>query len=490
MTPLSEAYLKIYNNTALVARAPQSPVPAYPDKITKCFNDIAMLEANTISSLKVSQDGHLVTKPLGERIHYFFFGNKEEDLKLKTFIGKVASCYSKHMITPETDASALTAKTFKKFILGKMASLDSKFFDRSDLFKGLKKEDRKEIQNILSDDVRNMREEVRLVKGLDLELSETLQTRKPVIEHLPATSDLKCRSRMAKASLALRLGVTPSQNAGGATESFIIRDVTGKKLGLYKPMDDSSPNLIRRLGFIVRGLVNINRQVHSCRNEGTLPAIYADIASSVASQHFEVNMTPGSLRIRVKEKKVDGLFLTWCNGFTDASKATFATPPKLNNVELFQKMTAYDYLIGNLDRHAGNWMVNKEGEIRTIDNSNCFLDKNTTDGWSDQNIRKKQYAWKTHPFAGYAITHEVKAFIAEQFTETKIDAYIAATVERLKSQGLDPDIFLTPNVIERLKERGKVLRGFASRDNASPALLGSLYSDAAIANFLPPSGSA
>jgi len=393
------------------------------------------------------------------------------------------------MITPETAAGGLTAETFKKFIFGTIASLDSKFFDRSAWFEKLGKLGRKEIQNILSDDIKKVREEVRIYKRIEMELTTTenrpLEARQPPIK-LPATSDLKCRSRMAKAALALRLGVSNSQNSGGATESFVLRDVTGKKLGLYKPINDGPHKIIRILGFLARRLVNINRQVHYCRNGGALPAIYSDIASSVASEHFQVNMTPGSLRIQVQEKKIDGLFLTWCNNFTDAKHVSFDTPPILKNLELFQKMTAYDYLIGNLDRHTGNWMVNKEGEIRTIDNSNCFLDKNTTDGWVDQNIRKKQYAWKTHPFAKYPLTPDVKKFILEQFTQEKIDSYIRATNERLEKQGLKTDEFLTDAVIGQLRIRAHVLTELASKINTSPAILGDLYSDTAIARFLPP----
>jgi hypothetical protein len=487
MNSLSTAISNIEFITS-IAPPPDSPAKVYSDKISNYFQDISMLKANSVFALKVNQNGHLEIKSLKERICYLFFGNTAEDVKLKNLIGNVVHCYSKQMITPETEASHLTAKTFKKFIFENLASLDSKFFDRRSWFERLGKQDRKEIQNILSNEIRTIREEVRIYKRIEMELTtaEDRQLEAPQlpIEHLPATSDLKCRSRMAKAALAVRLGVSNSQNSGGATESFVLRDVTGKKLGLYKPINDGPHKIIRILGFLARRLVNINRQVHYCRNGGELSAIYSDIASSVASEHFQVNMTPGSLRIQVQEKKIDGLFLTWCNNFTDAKHVSFDTPPTQKNLELFQKMAAYDYLIGNLDRHTGNWMVNKEGEIRTIDNSNCFLDKNTTDGWSDQNIRKKQYAWKTHPFAKYPLTPDVKKFILEQFTPEKIDSYIRATNERLEKQGLKTDELLTDAVIGQLRIRAHVLTELASQINTSPAILGDLYSDTAIVTFL------
>ncbi|MCX6990996.1 MAG: hypothetical protein NTX49_08055 [Chlamydiae bacterium] len=209
MAVLSE----VYNRTSVVSMAPQSSEQIYPDKIAKCFNDIAILGGSDILSLKVNQNGHLEVKSLKERICYYFFGNQTEDLKLKSFISRVVNCYSKHMIKPEIEASHLTAKTFNKFIFEKMASLDSKFFDRSSLFNGLEKTERKEVQNILSSELRAVRDEIRLFKRLDVELSKNVDGswKKPEvpIEHLPPGSDLKCRSRMAKATLALRLGVTP-----------------------------------------------------------------------------------------------------------------------------------------------------------------------------------------------------------------------------------------------------------------------------------------
>ena len=461
------------NNNILPIQASNNLVGTPPNSnstldIKKYWGDIDTLKSHHIYSLKVENE-HVKTKSFSERISYFFFGNTKGDEDLKNLIGSIVTCYSKYTIKEKNPANN---EKFKEFIFGKIALLDSKFFDRTKFFqKDLEKADRKEIQNILSEEIENLRKDVKNFK------------KEKSIKKLEATSTLKCISRQAKAKLALKLGVKPAQNSGGSTESFIIQDVTGKKLGLYKSINDSTLKISRLIGFALRGLAFINRQIHYCRKKGNLPAIYADIAAFVASEHFHVNMTPGSMRLQLKEKHIDGLFLTWCNRFTDASKTTFSTLPSKKSLEQFQKMAAYDYFIGNLDRHTGNWMVNEDGEIRTIDNSNCFLDKNISTGWSDMCIRKKQYAWKEHLFAEYQLTPEVKKFITEQFTEENIESFISRGYQNLRYQGLKGG-FLNEFVTERLKERGKVLRKLASKEDSTPKMLGGLYTNRYIAKFI------
>lgn len=54
------------------------------------------------------------------------------------------------------------------------------------------------------------------------------------------------------------------------------------------------------------------------------------------------------------------------------------------------KAAAFDYLIGNLDRHDGNWMVKKDGTIMLIDHGLSFPEDNNWYGYRHQDIQHKK----------------------------------------------------------------------------------------------------
>jgi len=57
------------------------------------------------------------------------------------------------------------------------------------------------------------------------------------------------------------------------------------------------------------------------------------------------------------------------------------------------KIAAFDYVIGNEDRHSGNWMVNEKGKIRLIDHGACFPENSKLNGNMHfiREAQKKQY---------------------------------------------------------------------------------------------------
>jgi hypothetical protein len=52
-----------------------------------------------------------------------------------------------------------------------------------------------------------------------------------------------------------------------------------------------------------------------------------------------------------------------------------------------QRMAAFDFIIGNEDRHPGNWMITDDNKIRAIDHGLCFPDTHYSRGVNDYTLR-------------------------------------------------------------------------------------------------------
>lgn len=53
-----------------------------------------------------------------------------------------------------------------------------------------------------------------------------------------------------------------------------------------------------------------------------------------------------------------------------------------------QRAALYDFVIGNTDRHQGNWLVDNQGKIHLIDHGLCFPESRRNDSWNQQFVRR------------------------------------------------------------------------------------------------------
>ncbi len=96
---------------------------------------------------------------------------------------------------------------------------------------------------------------------------------------------------------------------------------------------------------------------------------------------------------------------------TDAEKDTI--PAKQ-----IQKMAAFDLMIGNGDRHEGNFMWDEASQtLSLIDHGLTFLDSlDWKEGWK---FSEGRFEWSTYPQARDIVNPEVKAWILEYDLDAK-----------------------------------------------------------------------
>ena len=190
-----------------------------------------------------------------------------------------------------------------------------------------------------------------------------------------------------------------------------------------------------------------------------------------------------------------GAFMGFIEGYEEASKGSKGEKSYIESLEeraskgllepeeidAFQKMAVFDYLIGNLDRHEENWFVKTEdgrlSDIKAIDNANSFLKINPGSTTKVGN----QYKWKNLPIAEQQLTETTKAFIRRELTVDKIRNFVASIDLTSELAFLDQD--MNHLLIKRLSvliTSAKMEKTPTTRD------LGMLITDQAIDDFITP----
>lgn len=79
----------------------------------------------------------------------------------------------------------------------------------------------------------------------------------------------------------------------------------------------------------------------------------------------------------------EGAFIYFVPGTTIAASATEHWERIFSNTEEpnYHRLSVFDNVIGNLDRHTGNWMINERGEAVPIDHGLCFPHRNGDQGY-------------------------------------------------------------------------------------------------------------
>ncbi|MFT4552942.1 MAG: hypothetical protein ACI9S8_001574 [Chlamydiales bacterium] len=190
-----------------------------------------------------------------------------------------------------------------------------------------------------------------------------------------------------------------------------------------------------------------------------------EVAAFLADITFGFNMAPCTVMTQIENQS--GAFLEFLHGYQEASEVmsqlempgrSFSEDEKT----LFQKMTLFDFLTANLDRHEENWMIRlgDDGEIvdiKCIDNGNCLPRQNP--GLSTSSLAIKQYLWKNLNIAREKFTDASKQFILDHLTDERLNALIDLYKEG--AHGLEVDYF--DNGMELLlRQRFEILKKIPS----------------------------
>lgn len=299
---------------------------------------------------------------------------------------------------------------------------------------------------------------------------------------LPALAEARTANQdimakhVAKAQLMsiLKMGLVRNK---GCSKSLIIRwfDLPGKELGVFK-YNEAHSGIIQNLTFQVQ--YSMNMQISHLKMAG-LGHYQAEIAAYILDQYFEFNMVcqtvtatingqTGSFQLFIPhthEARVIIPLLESTIQYTDS------------DVENFQQLTVLDYILGDLDGHDENWLVQRDhdnlmAKIYKIDNSNTFIERNP----SSQLISDcKQYVWSRLRIAQISYRPKIR-HIMKKMTSVRIDELCRIIDDKLP-------IFLNIHIRSSLHQRARILYLAADIEDFNPQWLGSLRTDEEIHNF-------
>ena len=226
--------------------------------------------------------------------------------------------------------------------------------------------------------------------------------------------------------LGLKLGVAPEPVSKGANGTYFMKDLAGRKLGVFKPSDEEFvASKSKKFRYLANTLPLCDTLIFLHGGNGHKSEYMASIVSrklklyivpttkvvSLKSFHFwkksedtlnnRVNKV-GSLQLyiphAIEAREAFNVYRNWCLLPDRGSYLLNKTKRKeyvLENLSQrdFEHMVITDFLIAQLDRHPGNWYVGEQ--IFLIDNGATMPHKH-----SDSRIsRLNQYAWKIFPQA-------------------------------------------------------------------------------------------
>jgi len=348
------------------------------------------------------------------------------------------------------------------------------------------------VPSLKSEDARaSIQELVAKNKGLQNYLdSELRNCRKAKVKspHLIHDPHHTLSRKIAKARFALKLGLGTEAAGTGLSGSEFVRGINGKRLGLFKVTMDKT-NMTKWLNDCVLPYFWSNQPYYL--KSGPKAGVEAEEAAYVVSSSagfgrlvpptmvMSFNDVVGSFQLMAKKEIGDNI--TEFENIIDEFEQRESY--KSEEVNLFQNFAVYDYLINNLDRHHGNWIVeytNVDGEvelkrIHAIDHDRAFSVENP--GGSSRGS-KNQYKWKSLKIAGEEITSETKRFIQQNLQVNQIEGVIEQVMQNVPG-------FLTDSMKKQIYQKAAVLWKIANEGGTFKEL-GGLGNDDAIQSYLAP----
>ena len=149
-----------------------------------------------------------------------------------------------------------------------------------------------------------------------------------------------------------QISVTANKDRGISESSVIkFRDAGGVKRAIFKPISGERHGAARNV------------------NDSTYPAAHRELAAAETAAHLGVSM-PSVASVSVNGKPGTAM------EFVDHDKAT-KTEMSLWNKDSARaaELGVFDYVIGNYDRHGGNFIIDRQGVLQPIDHGLSFPEK-------------------------------------------------------------------------------------------------------------------
>lgn len=408
-------------------------------------------------------------------IKYERLKDRETELKRES-----AECEEKIDSLGQFDKEAAPFKEKQLIINQELQEINGKL---KDLYEQAQNKTSKFAKDLLKSDINEIK--VRLENPPIEEEKSPAELKQELIKKQAELDGVRGERRILKAGIASKMGVV-TEAAGGATGTLKILDSNGKPLGVLK--SDQATNKVRLLNFFKKKKIfESTRGQLSFLSQAPNAQPLSEVAAYKLNNYFGFGMAPFSTKANLLDR--EGIFQTWVK--TENKKENKTVPadqvPIFDRSDektqtAFQKMAIFDMLIGNLDRHKENWMVEvKKGKAQArmpktiekmtaIDNANAFPVENPKKGQI-----KNQFIWKEEPLADKPLTEESMELL-RQMKDKGIEGFIA----ELK---VDPDLgnFLNEAMETRLRERFNFLINSVREDikygdkNPTPAQLADQY---------------
>lgn len=279
---------------------------------------------------------------------------------------------------------------------------------------------------------------------------------------------------LAKADLATSLGVGVVPTSGGKNGAVFIQTLEGRSVGVFK-----APQPIGMLDLVAYAKMYLGQA--RLLNNRPFASQYAEIFAADLSRELNFGeMAPKAIEAEFAGQR--GAFISFLGGYQELKKAkrNFVQREKYHEkeIEMWQKMSIWNFLVGNLDPHDENIFVKIDSahelkDIRMIDHGNCFPMANPGIGSKGNLGHWGEYAIAKEPF-----TDEMKAFILENITEDKIRRFVAGDRRRTE--------FFKDEMMRKQLERVRLLRecvATATGQISSPAVLAGIKTDSDYQKF-------
>lgn len=278
--------------------------------------------------------------------------------------------------------------------------------------------------------------------------------------------------------------------AKGACESRIYTFKDNK--AIYKDISPKDLSMKRTMEITLKQLLGITRPTELLPGKAQESKGFAEKLAYDLDQYLGLGLVPETNFINKPlgphlEGYAGTLQLFLKPSYKEA-REVFSVPlhqPNISELDLFQTFILFDYLIGNLDRHEENWMVelSEDGRligIGAIDNGNSFIEKNPKA--DDKTILKNQYRWGEHPYSTHPFTDGAKAFI-NGIDEEQLLAFIYSKKEELIKHP-HTETFFSGEMIQNTLERLHVMKKIVNQEGATPQTLAEIKTSKAIKRCL------
>lgn len=447
-------------------------------KLIDTFNFLALTGAEDINALQVDPLTHRVIKcsfwdKILNSIPFSSFAAIKEK-NINQIIINIITQINEQLPDTQNQLQDKLNEKIRNLFFNKIGKLNNNPFNNNFGNNSTKKIHlSKKLQNVLSPELNNLRQ------ANDYQI---IKEKKRSGQLLTENEELFClQKKIAKAELAIKLGVGIKQNTG-TTGSVRLYSVHGKPKGVFKIYE-------KHVSWTIWIIQQFKRHTYGQSSYlSSRPAAQpkTEVLAAKLDRTCGFHLTPYSAFVEIAGKK--GAFLDFLSGYKEAKEILEDYNNKENyssrEIDLFQKMAVYDYLIGNLDRHEENWFVKIEKgsltDLRCIDNGNSFI--KTNPNAATKKLLKNQYKWKKENIAEIDFSGVTKDFIRTNVSQVNINTFMQA----MKADPKLKDIFETdPAIEDNFNKRLKVLQKLAQENfKFSPAQLGNLSTDSEIENFL------